>query len=136
MIRLSRREREIADLVALGLTNREIGERLFISERTAEGHIQQIRNKLGFNSRTQIAAWSVEHNLAGPADALIQPPSVARPSLGGPQLSFPKLTQARWLAVALIVLVLVVGSSRPASCCSARFRPVPQPGRAFSPMPA
>jgi DNA-binding CsgD family transcriptional regulator/sugar lactone lactonase YvrE len=109
MIRLSRREREIADLVALGLTNREIGERLFISERTAEGHIQQIRNKLGFNSRTQIAAWSVEHKVVGPANALIQPPSVARPGIRRPQLSFPKLTQARWLAVALIGLVLVAG---------------------------
>ena len=44
---LSPREREVAKLVAEGLSNREIGERLFIAERTAEGHLEQIRNKLG-----------------------------------------------------------------------------------------
>ena len=54
---LSRREREVAALVAEGLSNREIAERLFISERTAEGHLEQIRNKLGFKSRAQVAAW-------------------------------------------------------------------------------
>ena len=56
-VELSRREREVAKLVAEGLTNRAIGERLFIAERTAEGHVEQIRNKLGFTSRSQIAAW-------------------------------------------------------------------------------
>ena len=56
-VELSRREREVANLVAEGLTNRGIGERLFIAERTAEGHVEQIRNKLGFTSRSQIAAW-------------------------------------------------------------------------------
>lgn len=55
--RLTRREREVATLVALGLTNREIASRLFISERTAESHVEQIRGKLGFRSRSQIAAW-------------------------------------------------------------------------------
>jgi DNA-binding CsgD family transcriptional regulator len=63
-IALSRREREVADLVAEGLTNREIAERLVISERTAEGHVEQIRNKLGFHTRTQIAGW-VERQRAG-----------------------------------------------------------------------
>ncbi|HKW58780.1 MAG TPA: LuxR C-terminal-related transcriptional regulator [Candidatus Dormibacteraeota bacterium] len=56
-IQLSRREREVAALVAEGLSNREIAERLFISERTAEGHVEQIFNKLGFGKRSQIAAW-------------------------------------------------------------------------------
>ena len=56
---------QIARLVAHGLTNREIADRLFISERTAEGHIEQIRNKLGFSSRVQIAAWLVEQQRAG-----------------------------------------------------------------------
>jgi len=46
--------------VAAGLTNRAIAQRLFISERTAEGHVEQIRNKLGFSSRAQIAAWVAE----------------------------------------------------------------------------
>jgi DNA-binding CsgD family transcriptional regulator len=61
---LTRREREVADLVAQGLTNKELAEKLFISERTAEGHVEQIRTKLGFRSRTQIATWIVEQNSA------------------------------------------------------------------------
>ena len=56
--RLSRREREIADHVAAGLSNREIAERLVLSERTVESHVQHILTKLGFRSRTQIAAWA------------------------------------------------------------------------------
>jgi DNA-binding NarL/FixJ family response regulator len=54
---LTRREREIAGLVAQGLTNRQIAAMAHISERTAETHIQHILDKLGFASRTQIAAW-------------------------------------------------------------------------------
>jgi predicted ATPase/DNA-binding CsgD family transcriptional regulator len=60
---LSRREREVAILVASGLTNREIGERLFIAERSAEGHVERIRNKLGMRSRTEVASWAVERGL-------------------------------------------------------------------------
>jgi non-specific serine/threonine protein kinase len=59
---LSPREREVAALVAQGLSNRDIGERLFIAERTAEGHLEQIRNKLAFNSRVQIAAWFIQND--------------------------------------------------------------------------
>src|SRR5690349_17725630 len=55
--KLSRREREVAILVAQGLTNRQIAARLFISERTAESHVEQIRGKLGFHSRVEIANW-------------------------------------------------------------------------------
>jgi len=54
--KLSRREAEVAQLVADGLTNREIAARLFISERTAEYHVEQIRNKLGVHSRHEITA--------------------------------------------------------------------------------
>jgi DNA-binding CsgD family transcriptional regulator/tetratricopeptide (TPR) repeat protein len=67
---LTAREREVAGLIAAGLTNREIAARLVIAERTAEGHVQSILNKLSFNSRAQIAAWAVEHGLrAGPPRA-------------------------------------------------------------------
>lgn len=67
---LSQRERELATLVAAGLTNREIGQRLFISWRTVEGHLERIRNKLGVRSRTGVATWAVEHGLvSSKADA-------------------------------------------------------------------
>jgi len=57
---LTAREREVAVLVAQGTSNREIADKLGISERTAEGHVEQVRNKLGFRSRAQIASWVVE----------------------------------------------------------------------------
>jgi DNA-binding CsgD family transcriptional regulator len=60
---LSRRESEVAKLVAAGLSNRRIGERLYLSERTVEGHVERIRNKLGVRSRTGVATWAVEHGL-------------------------------------------------------------------------
>lgn len=54
---LTRRETEIARLVAEGLSNKDIAGRLVISQRTAEGHIEHILDKLGFSSRVQVAAW-------------------------------------------------------------------------------
>jgi non-specific serine/threonine protein kinase len=60
---LTSREREVAALVAHGQTNREIATTLVISERTADAHVQNILNKLGFSSRAQIAAWMAEHGL-------------------------------------------------------------------------
>jgi predicted ATPase/DNA-binding CsgD family transcriptional regulator len=57
-VRLTRRESEIAALVAEGLTNREIAERLVMAPRTAEGHVAHILGKLGFTSRAQLAAWT------------------------------------------------------------------------------
>ncbi|MFL6003266.1 MAG: ATP-binding protein [Nocardioides sp.] len=61
---LTRRELEVADLVADGLSNPEIAARLVISVRTAQGHVENILRKLGFNSRTLIAAWVTERRLA------------------------------------------------------------------------
>ena len=54
---LTRREREVANLVAQGLSNAEIAAALFVGLRTVEAHVTHILNKLGFNSRGQIAAW-------------------------------------------------------------------------------
>jgi DNA-binding CsgD family transcriptional regulator len=54
---LSLRERQIADLVADGLSNKEIAATLVISERTAQNHVQHILGKLGFTNRAQVAAW-------------------------------------------------------------------------------
>jgi DNA-binding NarL/FixJ family response regulator len=54
---LTPREREVAALVAQGLTNREIAGRLYLSERTAQNHVQHILTKLNLSNRSQIAAW-------------------------------------------------------------------------------
>jgi predicted ATPase/DNA-binding SARP family transcriptional activator/DNA-binding CsgD family transcriptional regulator len=62
---LTRREEEVAVLVARGLTNRQISTELSISERTAGNHVARILRKLGLDSRTQIATWSAGHGLLG-----------------------------------------------------------------------
>jgi pimeloyl-ACP methyl ester carboxylesterase/DNA-binding CsgD family transcriptional regulator len=60
---LSRREREIAALIAIGLSNRQIGEELGISVGTVERHVANMLGKLGYRSRTQIAGWAADHAL-------------------------------------------------------------------------
>jgi DNA-binding CsgD family transcriptional regulator len=55
---LTAREREIAGLIARGLSNRAIADRLVISPRTVDGHVERILRRLGFSSRAQIAAWA------------------------------------------------------------------------------
>jgi pimeloyl-ACP methyl ester carboxylesterase len=57
---LTARQREVAALVSDGCTNRDIAARLGIDERSAEGHVERIRLRLGFRSRAQIAAWFVD----------------------------------------------------------------------------
>ena len=57
-VRLTAREREVAALIAEGLSNRDIAARLVISARTAETHVQHIMVKLGLTARAQIAAWT------------------------------------------------------------------------------
>ena len=60
---LGKREADVARLVADGLSNKQIGARLLISERTVETHVRSILNKLGLNSRAQVAVWVTEHDL-------------------------------------------------------------------------
>ena len=60
---LTPREREVATLVGRGYTNRQIADELVITERTAETHVRNIREKLGFATRAQVAAWAAEHGL-------------------------------------------------------------------------
>jgi non-specific serine/threonine protein kinase len=64
---LTRREREVAVLMARGLTNRQIADELVIAEGTAGVHVDHILNKLGFRSRAQVAAWAVEQGLLATA---------------------------------------------------------------------
>ena len=64
---LTAREQEIAQLIADGLSNRQIANRLTISVRTAESHAQHILTKLGFRTRAQIAAWVAQQHDIGRA---------------------------------------------------------------------
>ncbi|MEW2511188.1 helix-turn-helix transcriptional regulator [Streptomyces sp. NPDC046870] len=57
---LTRRESQVAELVAEGLTNKDIAARLTIAQRTAENHVERILGKLGLTSRTQLAVWAYE----------------------------------------------------------------------------
>lgn len=60
---LTGREREVAALISQGKSNRAIAEQFVVSERTVEKHVENIMSKLGFDARTQIAAWAVETGL-------------------------------------------------------------------------
>jgi DNA-binding NarL/FixJ family response regulator len=61
---LTRRERQVATVVAQGLSNQEIADDLVVSVKTVEAHVTRILSKLGFASRAQIAAWAVDKGLA------------------------------------------------------------------------
>jgi DNA-binding CsgD family transcriptional regulator len=60
---LTRREREIAQLLAEGLSNKDIAARLVISQRTVETHVDHILSKLGFSSRSHVASWMAEQQV-------------------------------------------------------------------------
>jgi DNA-binding NarL/FixJ family response regulator len=57
---LTRREREVAELIMQGLSNKQIADTLVMSQGTAEGHVEHILTKLGFTTRAQVAAWVAE----------------------------------------------------------------------------
>lgn len=69
-IQLSRREREVALLIAQGLANRQIGAILAIKERTVEDHVSRLLRKLGLANRSQVILWSI-------ATGLVAAPAVA-----------------------------------------------------------
>jgi YVTN family beta-propeller protein len=120
-VKLTQREREVASLVAQGLTNREIAKKLFISERTAEYHLEQIRNKLGFHARSQIAAWTVAerqgHPSAGEVTASALPLGVRQPR--------PEV-RARLRLATLGLILVVVGAAGGLAVASA-LRPSMSP---------
>ncbi len=58
---LTERETEVAVLVARGLSNRSIGEKLYITQATAARHVANIFTKVGVTSRSQLAAWMAEN---------------------------------------------------------------------------
>ena len=62
-VTLTRREREVADLLGEGLSNAQIAQRLVVSQRTAESHVANVMRKLGATSRSQVAVWARTHPL-------------------------------------------------------------------------
>jgi DNA-binding CsgD family transcriptional regulator len=70
---LTRRERDVARLVALGKANKAIANDLGIGERTVEGYVASALAKLGFDSRARLAAWAVTKGLAEPAHPVQTP---------------------------------------------------------------
>jgi ABC-type amino acid transport substrate-binding protein len=96
---------EVADLVRDGLTNREIAARLFLSERTVEGHVAQVCSKLGVRSRLQIATWVLEQEgrqPSAPPDQVSLPPT--------PRVVARRSPRARlWIPV-LVVATLALGA--------------------------
>lgn len=98
-VRLSRRETEVARLVAEGLTNREIAARLFVSERTVDTHLEHVREKLDVNTRAQVAAWVVRQ-----AQAPDVPEKMAISAR--PQLRW-RVIRRRWLWAAAVALIAV-----------------------------
>src|SRR5439155_7222975 len=106
---LTRREREVADLLAHGLTNREIARNLFIAERTAEHHVEQIRYKLGFHTRSQAAVWAAiaETQLQPQAHPPALDVNVSTPSARARSIPVWK----RVAVLAVIVVVIITGSA-------------------------
>lgn len=64
---LSNREAEVADLVARGLSNKEIANQLFITETTVKLHLTNIYNKMFLKSRNQLIVWCIPHLTFSPA---------------------------------------------------------------------
>jgi DNA-binding CsgD family transcriptional regulator len=96
-VKLSRRELEVARLVAEGLTNREIAVRLFVSERTVDGHLEHVREKLGVNTRAQVATWVTRH-ADEPATTPVPAAAPARPK---------RISRRWWLSISAAALVIV-----------------------------
>jgi len=62
---LTRRERQVAELLAQGLSNRDISAALAISPRTVEGHVDHVLSKLGLSNRAAVADWVAAYPLSG-----------------------------------------------------------------------
>ncbi|MBO8125723.1 MAG: response regulator transcription factor [Firmicutes bacterium] len=63
LLDLSPREKEVLNLVALGMGNEEIGKLLFISPKTVKNYVTRVRRKLGLENRTQVALYAIREGL-------------------------------------------------------------------------
>lgn len=110
---LTARELEVARMIGLGLTNKEIAQQLDIRTRTVGAHIQNILNKLGAANRAQIATWAAHHVelrpvatvhvLPTPAMPIAAPP----PPVRAPVMHFSSTVQVALLAMAGLLFTLV-----------------------------
>jgi DNA-binding CsgD family transcriptional regulator/sugar lactone lactonase YvrE len=105
---LTTRELEVAALVAEGLTNKEIAGRLFLSERTAEGHVEHIRDKLSFSNRSQIASWYTGSRTAPSGAAHAAPAVPARLPVTAPATRRSVGQRSAIFAAGLVVVIVVV----------------------------
>ena len=72
---LTEREKDVLRLLGQGMSNKEIGATLFITERTARTYVSNILGKLGLASRTQAALYAVEHKLVDAPEGLTRAPA-------------------------------------------------------------
>ncbi|MFD2398238.1 response regulator transcription factor [Prauserella oleivorans] len=77
-VRLTRREHQVVELIAQGLSNKEIAETLTISPRTVDGHVERILRKLDVSSRTQVASWFASVATVDTATAPAPAPAASR----------------------------------------------------------
>ena len=68
-VELTKREREVLELVAEGMSNKLIARRLEISEKTVKAHLTRVYEQIGVTDRTQAALWAQRHELGGPEEA-------------------------------------------------------------------
>lgn len=70
---LTARERQVASMIARGMSNKDIAGALTISPRTVDGHVERILRKLDFSSRTQVASWIASGTRRPAADGVTHP---------------------------------------------------------------
>ena len=101
---LSEREQEILQLVAEGLTNREIAQKLSISHNTVKVHISNIFEKTGVSSRTEATLYAIQERIVDVPGGETERPEgqLAEPGL---------LKQFRWIWLAILLLVILIGIS-------------------------
>ena len=106
--RLTPREREVARLVALGMTNREIALQIRVKERTVEAHVQNILNKLAAHNRVQIAMWHSAQNSAGPP--AVSPPEARIYEARPPALPRAPRAVPSWPLAVLLAAILTLAA--------------------------
>jgi DNA-binding CsgD family transcriptional regulator len=115
---LTPRERQIANLIGLGYTNREIGVELWITERTAGTHVQNILNKLGASNRAQIAAWAAQESLKSQGRSHGYAHTIALATAAPvvvPKGSVKFEGRLGWAPAILVVLAIVVAATQDGS---------------------